>query len=243
MNTQETIIQLKELKLKGMAASLEAVMTLPVQNRPTLELAIARMVEAEQQDRRDRKTEMYLKTSRLRYTALLEDVICGADRNFTKEDLAALSDCSFIRRHENLLIQGKCGCGKSFLACALGRQACILGYRTAYLNMNSFVEKVAISKLDGSFLKMITSLEKNDLIILDDFGLQPMDMNTRLALLQILEERYERKSVIIASQLPIAKWYDYIGDATLADAIMDRLVANANKIELKGESMRQRKKK
>ena len=243
MNTQETIIQLKELKLKGMAASLEAVMTLPVQNRPTLELAIARMVEAEQQDRRDRKTEMYLKTSRLRYTALLEDVICGADRNFTKEDLAALSDCSFIRRHENLLIQGKCGCGKSFLACALGRQACILGYRTAYLNMNSFVEKVAISKLDGSFLKMITSLEKNDLIILDDFGLQPMDMNTRLALLQILEERYERKSVIIASQLPIAKWYDYIGDATLADAIMDRLVANANKIELKGESMRKRKKK
>ena len=109
--------------------------------------------------------------------------------------------------------------------------------------MNSFVEKVAISKLDGSFLKMITSLEKNDLIILDDFGLQPMDMNTRLALLQILEERYERKSVIIASQLPIAKWYDYIGDATLADAIMDRLVANANKIELKGESMRQRKNK
>ena len=243
MNTHETIIQLRELKLKGMAASVEAVMTLPVQNRPTLELAIARMVEAEQQDRRDRKTEMYLKTSRLRYTALLEDVICGADRNFTKEDLAALSDCSFIRRHENLLIQGKCGCGKSFLACALGRQACILGYRTAYLNMNSFVEKVAISKLDGSFLKMITSLEKNDLIILDDFGLQPMDMNTRLALLQILEERYERKSVIIASQLPIAKWYDYIGDATLADAIMDRLVANANKIELKGESMRQRKKK
>ena len=243
MNTQETIIQLKELKLKGMAASLEAIMTLPVQNRPTLELAIARMVEAEQLDRRDRKTEMYLKTSRLRYTALLEDIICGADRNFTKEDLAALSDCSFIRRHENLLIQGKCGCGKSFLACALGRQACILGYRTVYLNMYSFVEKVAISKLDGSFLKMITSLEKNDLIILDDFGLQPMDMNTRLALLQILEERYERKSVIIASQLPIAKWYDYIVDATLADAIMDRLVANANKIELKGESMRQRKKK
>lgn len=243
MNTQETIIQLKDMKLKGMAASLETIMNLPVQARPTLELAIARMVEAELQDRRDRKTEMFLKTSRLRYTALLEDVICGTDRNFTKEDLAVLSDCSFIRRHENLLIQGKCGCGKSFLACALGRQACILGYRTVYLNMSSFVEKVAISKLDGSFLKMITSLEKNDLIILDDFGLQPMDMNTRLALLQILEERYERKSVIIASQLPIAKWYDYIGDATLADAIMDRLVANANKIELKGESMRQRRKK
>lgn len=109
--------------------------------------------------------------------------------------------------------------------------------------MNNFVEKVALSKLDGTFLKMIISLEKNDLIILDDFGLQPLDTNTRLALLQILEERYERKSIIIASQLPIVKWYDYIGDATLADAIMDRLIANASKIELKGESMRQKKKK
>lgn len=149
---------------------------------------------------------MYLKLSKLRYTALIEDVICGTDRNFTNEDLASLSDCSFIRRHENLLIQGKCGgCGKSFLACALGRQACMLGYRTAYLNMNSFVEKVALSKLDGTFLKMITSLEKNDLIVLDDFGFQSMDTNTRLALLQILEERYDRKSVIIASQLPINK--------------------------------------
>lgn len=243
MNTQETIIQLKELKLRGMASSFESIVNLPVQNRPTLELAIAKMVEAENQDRRDRKTEMYLKTSRLRYTALIEDVICGTDKNFTKEDLASLADCSFIRRHENLLIQGKCGCGKSFLACAIGRQACVLGYRTAYLNMNSFVEKVAMSKLDGSFLKMITSLEKNDLIILDDFGLQPMDTNTRLALLQILEERYERKSVIIASQLPITKWYDYIDDPTLADAIMDRLISNANKIELKGESMRQKRKK
>ena len=243
MNAQETIIQLKELKLKGMASSLESIASLPIQSRPTLELAIARMVEAEIQNRRDRKTEMYLRTSKLRYTALLEDVICSTARNFTRDDLASLADCSFIRRHENLLIQGKCGCGKSFLACAIGRQACVLGFKTVYLNMNSFVEKVAISKLDGSFLKMISSLEKNDLVILDDFGLQPMDTNTRLALLQILEERYDRKSVIIASQLPITKWYDYIDDPTLADAIMDRLISNANKIELKGESLRQKRKK
>lgn len=231
------------MKLRGMASSYEAALSLPVQNRPSLELAVAQMVEAEAQDRRDRKTAMFLKISKLRYTALIEDIICGADRNFTREDLAAIADCSFIRRHENLLIQGKCGCGKSFLACAIGRQACILGYRTRYLNMNSFVEKVALSKLDGSFLKMITSLEKNELLILDDFGLQPMDTNTRLAMLQILEERYERKSVIICSQLPISKWYDYIGDPTLADAILDRLVSNANKIELKGESMRKKKRK
>lgn len=243
MNTQETIVQLKELKLKGMAGTLESLMNLPVQNRPSFDFAIAKMVEAEILERKERKTEMFLKTSKLCYHAMIEDVACGIERNFTAEQLAVFADCSFIRRHENLLIQGKCGCGKNFLACALGRQACTMGFRTVYLNMNRLVEKITLSKLDGTFLKMITSLEKNDLIILDDFGLQPMDTNTRLALLQILEERYERKSMIIASQLPISKWYDYIGDPTLADAIMDRLVANSNKIELKGESMRQRKKK
>ena len=109
--------------------------------------------------------------------------------------------------------------------------------------MNSFIEKVALSKLDGTYLKLVNSTLKDDLLILDDFGLKPMDANTRLALLQILEDRYDRKSVIIISQLPIRQWYDYIGEPTLADAIMDRLVANANKIELHGESMRQKKKK
>lgn len=145
-----------------MSSSFEAMTSLPVQNRPSLEVVISKMVDAEVQDRRDRKTAMYLKICKLRYTALLEDVICGTDRNFTKDDLAAIADCAFIRRHENLLIQGKCGRGKSFLACALGRQACMLGYRTLYLNMNSFVEKVALSKLDGPYLKMITNLEKYD---------------------------------------------------------------------------------
>ena len=109
--------------------------------------------------------------------------------------------------------------------------------------MNKFIERIALSKIDGTFLKVITHLEKNELIILDDFGLQPLDVNSRLALLQILEERYDRKSVIIISQLPISKWYDYIAEPTLADAIMDRLINNATHIELKGESMRKRQKK
>lgn len=159
MNTQETIVQLKELKLKGMADTLESLMNLPVQNRPSFDFAIAKMVEAEILERKERKTEMFLRTSKLRYHAMIEDVACGVERNFTAEQLAVLADCSFIRRHENLLIQGKCGCGKTFLACALGRQACTMGFRTVYLNMNRLVEKITLSRLDGTFLKMITSLE------------------------------------------------------------------------------------
>ena len=133
MNTQETIIQLKELKLKGMADTLESLMALPVQSRPSFDFAIAKMVEAEILERKERRTEMFLKTSKLRYSAMIEDVACGSERNLTAEQLASLADCSFIRRHENLLVQGKCGCGKTFLACAIGRQACTLGFRTCLL--------------------------------------------------------------------------------------------------------------
>lgn len=241
MNNQETIAQLEGLKLKGMAEAYAAIMDLPVQNRPSLETAMAKVVESERCYRNDRRTAIYIKTSRLRYNALIEDIECSAERNLTGEQLGVLADCSFIRRAENVLITGLTGCGKSYLACAIGRQACSLGFRTEYLNMNKFVERIAMSKIDGTFLKVLSHLERNDLIIFDDFGLQPLDANSRLALLQILEERYNRKSVIIASQLPVDKWYDYIAEPTLADAIMDRLVSNANHIDLKGKSMRRRK--
>jgi DNA replication protein DnaC len=152
-------------------------------------------------------------------------------------------DCSFIRRAENILIDGKTGCGKSFLACAIGRQACIMGYRVEYFFLNKFIERIALAKMDGTLLKVINHIERNDLIVFDDFGLQPLDNNSRLALLQILEDCYQRKSVIVTSQLPVGKWYDYINEPTLADAICDRLLANASRIELKGDSMRRKSKK
>ena len=216
---------------------------MPASERPDVDMGTAKLAEAERLYRDNQKTQLFLKTSRLRYNANIEDIECSAERNLTKAQLAEIGDCSFIRRAENVLITGLTGCGKSFLACALGRQACYMGLRTEYLNMNKFIERIALSKLDGTFLKVVTHLERNDLIILDDFGLQPLDMNSRLALLQILEERYDRKSMIIVSQLPLDKWYDYIAEPTLADAIMDRLVNNSIHIELKGESMRRKKKK
>jgi DNA replication protein DnaC len=241
MNTQITLDHLSELKLLGMARAYQAVLSMPVQDQPSLNQFMARLAEAEIQHRTQKKTEMFLLQSKLRYNAVLEQVYCNTNRNLSRENLLAIADCSFIERSENLLITGATGCGKSFLACAIGRQACTFGYRTLYFGINRFLEKISSSKLDGSFIKLLNQIEKTHLLILDDFGLHPLDTVTRLALLQIMEDRYGKKSVIITSQLPIAKWYEYIGESTIADAIMDRLAVNAHRIDLKGESLRKKK--
>ena len=241
MNTQITLDHLSELKLQGMLRAYQAVLSMPVQDQPSLNQFMARLAEAEIQHRTQKKTEMFLLQSKLRYNAVLEQVHCNANRNLSRENLLAIADCSFIERSENLLITGATGCGKSFLACAIGRQACTFGYRTLYFGINRFLEKISSSKLDGSFIKLLNQIEKTHLLILDDFGIHPLDTVTRLALLQIMEDRYGKKSVIITSQLPITKWHEYIGESTIADAIMDRLAVNAHRIDLKGESLRKKK--
>ncbi len=240
MNTQITLDNLAKLKLSGMAKVYQAILTMPVQEIPSVDQLMARLVEAELQERANKKTEMFLKVSKLRYNAILENIYCNVHRNFTRENLLALADCSFIDRAENILITGATGCGKSYLACALGRQACTLGHKTLYFGMARLIEKIAQSKLEGTYIKFINYLEKANLIIIDDFGLHPLDTVTRLALLQIMEDSYAKRSIIVTSQLPVAKWYQYIDDPTIADAIMDRLAVNASKIELKGESLRKK---
>lgn len=241
MNVQSTLDQLHQLKLHGMVKAYEAALSLPIHEQPTIDILIGRLAEAERQYRVNQKTTMYLKLSKLRYNAILEQVHCNAARNLTSDQLMSLADCRFIESAENILISGATGCGKSYIACAIGRQACALGYKVLYFGMNRFLERVAQTKLDGSFIKLLNQIEKTHLIVLDDFGLHPFDAITRLALLQILEDRYGKKSVIVTSQLPVAKWYEFIGEPTLADAIMDRLVGNAHRIDLKGESLRKNK--
>lgn len=240
MNKQTTLDQLQDMKLGGMMRAYQAILSLPLHEQPTLDVAIARLAEAELLHRKSRKTELYLKLSKLRYNAVLEQVHCSPSRNLSKEALLSLAECSFIDRSENLLITGPTGCGKSFLACAIGRQACSLGYKSIYLGMNRFLEKVTQSKLDGTYIKFLSQIEKTQLLIIDDWGLYPLDINSRLALLQVLEDRYAKRSTIITSQLPVAAWYEYINEPTLADAIMDRLSGNAQRIELKGESLRKK---
>ncbi len=241
MNTTETLKQMQELKMKGMARSYESILKMPVNKQPEGHELISTLLQAEVMNRQHQRTQLLLKIGKLRYQPGIEQIKCSPTRNLSKQTLATLSDCTFIDRAENILITGATGCGKSYLACALAHQACLLGYKTHYFNMNRFIERVGQSKVDGTFVKLLNSINKFKLLVLDDFGLQPLDHNAKLAILQLLEDRYENKSVIIASQLPIEKWYDYINEPTLADAIMDRLTAQAHKIELKGDSLRPKK--
>ena len=241
MNTTQTLQQMQDLRLQGMHHAYRSQLELPMDQQLESHDLVAQLVQSEQLSRANEKTAYYLKLAKLRLPATIEQIECAAARNLTRQQLAIMAEGRYLQQGENVLITGSTGCGKSYLACALGHQACLQGYKTTYLNMNRLIEKVTLSKLDGSYIKLLNHLEKQTLIILDDFGLQNLTQEIRLTLLQLLEDRYGKKSIIITSQLPIAKWYEYINDPTLADAILDRLTANAHRIELKGESLRRKK--
>jgi DNA replication protein DnaC len=241
MNQQSTLEQLQELKLSGMAKRYEAIMKQPVHQQPEPHEIIALLTEAEASYRIYQRTQLYLRLAKLRYSATVEQINCTPGRGITKEVLATLSDGTFIEKSENLLITGATGCGKSYLSCAMGRNACLLGHRTLYYSMNRFIEALAAARLDGTYIRWLNIIAKTPLLIIDDFGLQPLNHDMRLTMLQILEDRFAKGATIVTSQLPVNKWYEYINEPTLADAICDRLTANAHKIELKGESLRKKK--
>ena len=212
MNAEMLSTMLRELKLNGFAESFSDLMNMPMQMRPSLDVCMARMIEAEHCHRNSARTQKLLKAAKLRYGAHIQDIECSVSRNLTPAMLSEIADCNFIRRGENLLVTGLTGVGKSYLACAEGNQACMLGIPTLYVNLNRFQEQIAQARLDGTFEKMLNKLYKYDLLILDDFGLRPLSPDSRIALLQMLEDRCERKSVIIVSQLPIKNCMDRLID-------------------------------
>jgi DNA replication protein DnaC len=242
MNTQNTVEQMQKLNLYGMVKRYELVLDLPIHEQPESHTLLATLAEAEIQYRSQKRTIRNLSRSKLRYNALPEQIHCGPDRGLSKEQLLQLCEGSYIEKGENILITGSTGCGKSYLACALGRQACLIDYGTLYYSMSRFIETLSAARLDGTYVKWVNQIARTPLLILDDFGLNPLDHKIRLTLLDVLEDRYGKYATVITSQLPINKWYEYIGEPTLADAIMDRLTANANKIELRGASLRKGKK-
>ena len=239
MNNQ-TIEKMSQMRLTGMKESYQTL--LQTQQDLTYEQAVSMMVDAEWEWRHNRKMHRLLKQAAFRYQASIEEIDFNTQRNLNKHNLLRLADCSFIDRAENILITGPTGAGKSFIASAIGHQACAKEYRVAYFNIQKLFSKLRMSKADHSYHKLIQGLEKTDLLILDDFGLQPFDNENRLALLEIIDDRNARRSTIISAQLPVKNWYEVINDKTIADAILDRIVHHAHRIELDGQSMRKIKK-
>lgn len=240
MNTQFTLDQLKRLKLNGMSKRYQAAIDLPSHQQDDAHSLVAHLCQAEMEYRNHYRTERLLKNSRLRYHAVLEEVICSKERGLTKDMLLRLSDGMYVEKGENVLITGLTGTGKSYLSCALGRSACLLGHKTLYYSMNKFLEAFLQTKLDGSYLKWIKTIANHQVLVLDDFGIKPLSHEARLAMLDILEDRYGKGATIITSQLPVDKWYEFINEPTTAEAILDRLTASAHKVELTGKSLRRK---
>ncbi|MBU3024087.1 IS21-like element helper ATPase IstB, partial [Zobellia galactanivorans] len=237
----KTMQLMKEMRLYGMHRAFTTTMeTSGPSTGYTNDELVAYLVQCEWDDRHNRRIERLTKSARFRYTAVMEAIDYRPSRQLDKNLVRRLGSCGFIQKRENILITGSTGVGKSYLASAIGHQACSMGSKTMYFNTAKLFTLLKTSKADGSYPKQINKLEKQDLLILDDFGLKPLDNINRHALMEIIEDRHGKKSTIIASQLPVSKWHDIIGEKTLADAILDRLVHTAHRIDIKGESMRRK---
>lgn len=242
MNTNSTLEKLWQLKLHGMADSYKAILDLPVHQQPEgMHQLIALLGEAEDEYRNHHRSVRQLQRSKLRYDATIEEIVCTTERNLSKETIIKLSDCSYVKKGQTILITGSSGCGKSFIACALARQACNYGFSALYLRMNKFIRELNAAKLEGTLAKKLRQLERTHVIVFDDFGLQKLEPDIHLIIMDILEDRYKKGATIVTSQYPVGKWYESIGEnPTAADGIMDRLTSNAHRIELKGKSLRKK---
>ncbi|MEH6657591.1 IS21-like element helper ATPase IstB [Leeuwenhoekiella marinoflava] len=201
---------------------------------------IAYLIQSEWDDRHNRKIERLTRSARFRYSALMENIDYDPSRKINKNQIQRFANCDFVAQNDNILITGSTGAGKSYMASAIGHQACSLGYKVLYFNTTKLFTMLKTSKADGSYARQIDRIEKQDLLILDDFGLKGLDNINRHSFMEIIEDRHGKKSTIIASQLPVEAWHDIIGEQTIADAILDRLVHTAHRIDIKGESMRKK---
>lgn len=238
MNT-DTLDKMRRMRFWGMHRAFKTSIEQPEQSCTADEMA-AMLIDSEWDDRHNRSIERTMRNARFRYKATIEQLDYSNERGIDKNLVHRLADGEFINRKENVLITGSTGTGKSFLASAIGHQACQLGFKVLYANATRLFAQLKMAKADGSSIKELMKIERQDLLILDDFGIQPFDPQSRASLLDIIEDRHGKRSTIITAQVPVKQWYDLIGEKTVADAIMDRIVHNAQRIELTGESLRRK---
>ena len=238
---EATLDKMRKMKLLGMYRAFKTDLETDTGETYTPDEIVAHLIDAEWDERQQLNIEHKIKNARFRYRAALEDLHYDKGRNIDKNQIMRFADCSFIDKAECILITGSTGIGKSYIASALGYHACSMGYKAVYYNVPKLFTKLKMSKADGSYLKELSKIERQHLLILDDFGIQPFDPQSRMALMELIEDRHGKGALIVTSQVPVNKWYDIIGEKTIADAILDRIIHNAHRLDLKGESMRKKR--
>ena len=238
MNNNQTIGKLKGMRINAMAELHTQYIKNNQVNDLTPDEYLALLTDHEWEDRKNKKISRLMAAAGFRQKASIADIDYTASRNLDKNMFSRLATMDFLRKNENIIITGASGVGKSYLAQALGNQACFEYYKVLYVNTARLFTKLKLSKVDGTYLKELKKLANIDLLILDDFGLYAFDNFAREALMDMIDERYNSKSTIVSSQIPVSVWYEIIGEGTIADAILDRLVNSSHRIDLKGESLR-----
>lgn len=241
MLANHTIEILHRLKLTGMAQAFLQQLEQPDTHALSFEERFSLLVDREATSRENKRMIRLLQLARLKQNACVEDIDYHQHRGLERSLMAGLVTCDWIRGHHNLHLTGPTGTGKSWIACALGHQACRHGLTVRYERVGLLLDSLRIARGDGSFRRRLVQLSRADLLILDDFGLKPLNQSERHDLLEVIEDRHGSRSTLITSQLPTSHWHEYVNDPTVADALLDRLLQNAYRLELKGESMRKKR--